>query len=738
MLFIGRLARNRFLKVIFAFWVTGLFVLWGAWLPFSATCPSKSVLQLAYAQDYAKPFVFGPYIPLSPGKYQVTLTLKVEDNKTTQPVANLEVIADKAQRVFASRAISAADFKFPGRYQSFDLQFETTAGARDFEFRISYCGSLKLWAEKISITQLQGYSEQEAMGTDLIRGYSKNKIIPETESFLKDSKQKEMRIDDKRLSRRMGYLVSDPQASCGRAWLVKPSMVQITDAPAPAAPGTSLQAKIPKIIRLPRVPKMAPIKSLKISNPWMLFVFGLITGYMLALISALVYRRILFSRLRQLRRRLSSWTLKDIKTYALRLGKRSTLIALAVGIIISVYSENLVLFGFVVKGAYLFVSYVVLSVVWNSDPRALVAVGLVLLVSSSLSLTLGQEQWAERAAIYVYYFLILGTIFQLVEHAEEDRQVTEVAEEVSPQAPGNRWSQKRWMLPRISLVKGQAYVSGEGPSRLKLNKIKRLVIAVAAVFLLGGVTIWGVFFQSSSRSFKMPEYLGKPETGVKRGSRTVILGEQVKERKSVANIEVAETAPEAPPLDKSKIKVEVLNGNGLPGEAGRIGSLLRKCGYNLLGVENSDKFDYPQTIIRHKPGEKYRAELVAKEIGSAFVVSLSEDLPGNHRADIVIILGKEKVDNSSVKVQVLNGNGMRGEAARISKRLKLYGFNTFSPKDAERDDYSRTIIRHKPAQKDIARLVASEISDSYPASLEESLPSDSSADIVVILGRDKI
>jgi len=129
---------------------------------------------------------------------------------------------------------------------------------------------------------------------------------------------------------------------------------------------------------------------------------------------------------------------------------------------------------------------------------------------------------------------------------------------------------------------------------------------------------------------------------------------------------------------------------------------------------------------------------VAKEIGSAFVTSLSEDLPGNHQADIVIILGKEKVDNSGVSVQVLNGNGMRGEAAKIGKRLKLYGFSMFSSKDAERDDYSRTIIRHKPAQKDIARLLASEISDSYPASLEENLPSDSSADIVVILGRDKI
>ncbi len=61
---------------------------------------------------------------------------------------------------------------------------------------------------------------------------------------------------------------------------------------------------------------------------------------------------------------------------------------------------------------------------------------------------------------------------------------------------------------------------------------------------------------------------------------------------------------------------------------------------------------------------------------------------------------------SQVKVQVLNGSGIGGQAGRISQGLAAAGFGTGLPADATGQGTSSTVIRYAPGDEASARLVA--------------------------------
>ena len=54
------------------------------------------------------------------------------------------------------------------------------------------------------------------------------------------------------------------------------------------------------------------------------------------------------------------------------------------------------------------------------------------------------------------------------------------------------------------------------------------------------------------------------------------------------------------PVDVSALKVRVLNGSGIPGEAGRVKSILEKNGFADVEATNAATFDVPNTNIHVK------------------------------------------------------------------------------------------------------------------------------------------
>lgn len=68
--------------------------------------------------------------------------------------------------------------------------------------------------------------------------------------------------------------------------------------------------------------------------------------------------------------------------------------------------------------------------------------------------------------------------------------------------------------------------------------------------------------------------------------------------------------PSSSPLAKDQIKVLILNGTGIKGQAGKVQASLERLGYKLIDVEVADK-EQDQTVVEYKPGLISAEDLVA-------------------------------------------------------------------------------------------------------------------------------
>ncbi len=89
----------------------------------------------------------------------------------------------------------------------------------------------------------------------------------------------------------------------------------------------------------------------------------------------------------------------------------------------------------------------------------------------------------------------------------------------------------------------------------------------------------------------------------------------------------------------STIKVEVLNGSGVNGLAGRVASMLEKQGFEVVNIGNADGMEYSSTHVYDRKGRGDKAKKVANALSiNTYKVEINED----NDADVTIILGKDK------------------------------------------------------------------------------------------------
>lgn len=87
------------------------------------------------------------------------------------------------------------------------------------------------------------------------------------------------------------------------------------------------------------------------------------------------------------------------------------------------------------------------------------------------------------------------------------------------------------------------------------------------------------------------------------------------------------------------IKVEVLNGSGVNGLAGRVASMLEKQGFEVIEIGNADGMEYSSTHVYDRKGKGENARKVAKVIN---VNGYKVDINEKNDADVTVILGKDK------------------------------------------------------------------------------------------------
>lgn len=98
--------------------------------------------------------------------------------------------------------------------------------------------------------------------------------------------------------------------------------------------------------------------------------------------------------------------------------------------------------------------------------------------------------------------------------------------------------------------------------------------------------------------------------------------------------------PAAP--QRSDIKVQVLNGGGTPGSAGKAKTFLEEKGYTVADVGNTSEYTYTKTEILVKPGKGAYLEFLKADLADEYTIgtaaaTLSEDVS----FDAQVIVGKK-------------------------------------------------------------------------------------------------
>lgn len=128
--------------------------------------------------------------------------------------------------------------------------------------------------------------------------------------------------------------------------------------------------------------------------------------------------------------------------------------------------------------------------------------------------------------------------------------------------------------------------------------------------------------------------------------------EKPKSTKVVVTEKKEELTPtEKPKIDKDSVKIQVLNGTGTPGQAGKAVEALKEAGYNADNIKtgNAEDFDHKVTTITARDG----FEEVAKDIKEALekifdsVEVESSKLEKDSEFNIVVVTGGKKFEAPS-------------------------------------------------------------------------------------------
>jgi len=105
---------------------------------------------------------------------------------------------------------------------------------------------------------------------------------------------------------------------------------------------------------------------------------------------------------------------------------------------------------------------------------------------------------------------------------------------------------------------------------------------------------------------------------------------------------VPPTPTPTPAIERTDVRVQILNGSGIAGKAGDVKEFLREQGYEEILTANASAFDYETTVIQTKEGDEALRDLMAQDISTELEDKAEfEVLDADSAADIVIIVGTD-------------------------------------------------------------------------------------------------
>jgi LCP family protein required for cell wall assembly len=133
-----------------------------------------------------------------------------------------------------------------------------------------------------------------------------------------------------------------------------------------------------------------------------------------------------------------------------------------------------------------------------------------------------------------------------------------------------------------------------------------------------------------------------PTTPDQIDGQSVLLLDQAKAAPIFEKLRSLGPKPKSLPVPKdvmpAQVKVKVLNGSGVSGEAGRTMDELAAAGFKRVDPPaNADNSKYKETEVRYGPGGKHKAQLVAAYLG----VGKLTGRKNTRGADVTVVLGDD-------------------------------------------------------------------------------------------------
>lgn len=172
---------------------------------------------------------------------------------------------------------------------------------------------------------------------------------------------------------------------------------------------------------------------------------------------------------------------------------------------------------------------------------------------------------------------------------------------------------------------------------------KRFALLVVVVIILGVVVFSGVrFIGSRTKKEVAPTPTPTLVQSVPTDAPTPTGGSPTpKSSPTLTPKPTANPVDPASGLDRSSLSVEVKNGGGVAGAAGKASDFLKNLGYKVVSVGNADNFDYQSIVIEVKSAESSFLSLLKKDLATDYTIgSTSADLSATSSADALVIVGK--------------------------------------------------------------------------------------------------
>jgi hypothetical protein len=162
---------------------------------------------------------------------------------------------------------------------------------------------------------------------------------------------------------------------------------------------------------------------------------------------------------------------------------------------------------------------------------------------------------------------------------------------------------------------------------------KKVFFIILILVIIAGIVAGGVYYYQTNMSGDVQV----TETVIQEEAAPVVV-EDLDEEDATGSAEI----------DQTKYLVNILNGSGVAGEAGKVAVLLNDLEFDTVDTSNAQSYDYIGTEVWYKESvDEETIESIKSSIEEDYIVTeADENLDDDHDYDIEIIVGSKKAESS--------------------------------------------------------------------------------------------